>query len=286
MCTISVEPKGLRNSKTALERMECINSDGMGFAFSTGKRIIIKKYRDFDKFYANYSRCKNLYGERSAFMLHFRIRTHGSSKGVGNVHPFRVNPELVFSHNGIISGVGESKTKSDTRLFNELILKRLSSNFLRDKVQRTLIETFIGYSKLGFISLDGGYEILNERKGIWSKGIWYSNDAFRPQAVQTVQTGWSGSGCYTSNYYGSAYVPNKPQAVKPQAVSSKPIDIDKQLQLAPKTVKECEWCQSNASVKAVGIRWLKGGSIEWEKMCIECERSARMGGAYSVHYNN
>ena len=55
MCIISVEPKGLRNNKQTLERMNSCNDDGVGFAFSTGKKIVIKKYRDFDKFYKNYS---------------------------------------------------------------------------------------------------------------------------------------------------------------------------------------------------------------------------------------
>lgn len=274
MCIISVEPKGLRNNKQTLERMNSCNDDGVGFAFSTGKKIVIKKYRDFDKFYKNYSQCKNLYGKQSAFMVHFRIKTHGTNKGVYNVHPFRVNKNLVFSHNGTIQNVGESHKKSDTRLFNENILRRLSDNFLQDKTQRKLIETFIGYSKLAFITLGGRYEILNEQKGLWSGGMWYSNESFKPTPKFT---GYSyGAGWGTVQDY--SYTPyNERKAVtKPKAVNKTNKKKDKPKQL-------CAWCKETPSNRAVGVKWSKDSEIDWERLCGDCENTARIG-SYSIHY--
>ena len=268
MCIISVEPKGLRNNKKDLQRMNACNQDGMGFAFSTGKKVIIKKFRSFDKFYPEYSQCKNLYGKTSAFMVHFRIRTHGTNKGTANVHPFRVNQDLVFSHNGTISGVGDSEKKSDTRLFNEQILRRLKSNFLKDKTQRKLIESFIGYSKLAFIDRAGRYEILNERKGLWSEGMWYSNETFKPKPK--YEYGWGGGGIYGGGTYSTKHYPKRGGAVhtntstKPQAVLSLPV----------KKYQECQWCSSTSQVEKVAIQWMAGDYMETEIMCGDCRKTA------------
>ena len=260
MCIISVEPKGLRNSKEDLERMELCNDDGMGFAFSTGKRVVIKKFRSFEKFYPEYSQCKNLYGKTSSFMVHFRIKTHGTNKGVFNVHPFRVSADLVFSHNGTIQNVGDSQRESDTRLFNKKILKKLKPDFLKDETQRKLIESFIGYSKLAFIDKAGRYEILNEHKGLWSGGMWYSNESFKPK--QPVNYGWGGT------YGGAYYQPynNKPKA---SAVKSLPTKIQGKH-------TECTWCASQSKVQLMGVEWLQGEAVEYEYMCGDCVSTARV----------
>ena len=266
MCIISVEPKGLRNSREDLERMELCNDDGMGFAFSTGKRVIIKKFRSFEKFYPEYSQCKNLYGKTSSFMVHFRIKTHGTNKGVFNVHPFRVSADLVFSHNGTIQNVGDSDRESDTRLFNKKILKQLKPDFLKDETQRKLIESFIGYSKLAFIDKAGRYEILNEGKGLWSGGMWYSNESFKPKP-KPINYGWGGDAYNGYNSY------------KPYAPTGSPNNSAVKSVRVMGNGKACTWCDSESKVELVGVEWLKGETIEYEYMCGDCVSTSR----YSAH---
>ena len=61
------------------------------------------------------------------FIVHFRIGTHGTSNGIYNVHPFYVDKNLVFAHNGMIHKVDDCKKRSDTRVFNDTFLKPLGS---------------------------------------------------------------------------------------------------------------------------------------------------------------
>lgn len=57
MCTISIEPKNNRTKKE-IKNLFDNNSDGTGFAYSNGNKIIINKYRDFNKFYTDYLTAK------------------------------------------------------------------------------------------------------------------------------------------------------------------------------------------------------------------------------------
>ena len=253
------------------------NSDGVGFAYSNGSKIIVKKFRAWEEFYKSYTGLKNLYGNKSSFLLHFRIRTHGTNKGLFNVHPFRVNKELVFAHNGTIQNVGESVKKSDTRLFNEIVLKHLNPNFLNDKATRKLIEGFIGYSKLAFLDIKGGYNILNEHKGEWDKkrGIWYSNTSYKPYEYESYGSGYSYGGYTYNNRTGFKHNVINP---KPKAVNIKP-PKSKQLKLT-----ECTWCGSKAKSQAVEIKWDALQPPEQERMCGECVDQSLQCGAYSVNY--
>jgi hypothetical protein len=52
-----------------------------------------------------------------------------------------------------------------------------------------LVEGRIGYSKLVFLDRHGNHKIMNESKGIWDDGVWYSNDSYQPY-VAPVVTAW------------------------------------------------------------------------------------------------
>ena len=121
-------------------------------------------------------------GSKSPFLLDFRLATHGLEEGTFNVHPFTIRQGLVFAHNGIINDVAYDKKLSDTQVFNRDILKYLKKSFLKDDVLVTLIEGFLGTSKLVFLDKDKSYKILNEDAGSWNKGVWYSNTSYSYQA--------------------------------------------------------------------------------------------------------
>ena len=133
---------------------------------------------DFDSFYAAYKP-----HEEKAAAVHFRITTHGSTD-TANTHPFRVGRNLAMIHNGIISNVDRSqdKTKSDTYWFNQKILVPIykrDSRFIFKEHFKELIKEYIGWSKLVFLNNKGHYTIVNEDKGEWNEGVWYSNSSYK-----------------------------------------------------------------------------------------------------------
>lgn len=158
------------------------NKDGCGFAYVstdyTGhKKIKIYKTMDYDKFLKNYNRAfKN--NPESPFLIHFRIATHGTVDTF-NCHPFKVNKNLAFIHNGIISGVGTDAKKSDTQMFNDVILKNLPKDFYKYEHYKLLIEKFIVGSKIIMLDVDGNYQIYNESSGHWLNDVWYSNSSYK-----------------------------------------------------------------------------------------------------------
>ena len=177
MCLLITQTNNTPISKQKLKNADENNPHGMGFTYSNGTKLIIEKFRNFSKFYTRYIKALKMHGKKSDFLIHFRYSTHGTSDGVFNVHPFKVNNKLVFAHNGVIS-VKDDKKRSDTRVFNDTILKQLPKNFLSNKATRKLLGEFVSGSKLAFLDIDGNSTIINESAGHWDGGIWYSNDTY------------------------------------------------------------------------------------------------------------
>ena len=171
-------------SKSTLRRCYDANPDGAGFMYAEDKQLVVKKgYFTFKEFYKEY----RPHGDKQV-LIHFRIKTHGPIDK-NNCHPFLVNNSLGFIHNGIINGYGDSK-ESDTIQFNNSILKKIVSkhgnNSLFDDPMVELIENVIGYSKLVFLDRHGNYTIMNEKKGNWNDGVWYSNMSWKkPEKVKS-----------------------------------------------------------------------------------------------------
>ena len=183
MCIAIMKSANKKISKSTLRRCYDANPDGAGFMYAEDKKLVVKKgYFTFKEFYKEYKP----HGDKQA-LIHFRIKTHGPIDK-DNCHPFLVNNSLGFIHNGIISGYG-SNIKSDTIEFNESILQKIVSkhgnNSLFDDPMVELIENVIGYSKLVFLDRHGNYKIMNETKGNWSDGVWYSNGSWmKPKPVK------------------------------------------------------------------------------------------------------
>lgn len=163
------------------------NPDGAGFMYAEDGELYIKKgfmtYEDFFKEYKEH--------ETKPCAVHFRIATHGSTDQE-NTHPFRVGNNLGFIHNGIINNVDCStdKTKSDTNHFNTKYLSQFykrDSRFIFKEHFKDVIKSYIGFSKLVFLNNKGHHTIINEDKGVWENGIWYSNISFRPVVRKKIQ---------------------------------------------------------------------------------------------------
>jgi hypothetical protein len=183
MCIAIMKSANKKISKSTLRRCYDANPDGAGFMYAEDKQLVVKKgYFTFKEFYKEY----RPHGDKQV-LIHFRIKTHGPIDK-NNCHPFLVNSGLGFIHNGIISGYG-SNSKSDTIEFNESILQKIvakhGNNSLFDDPMVELIENIIGYSKLVFLDRHGNYKIMNENKGAWNNGVWYSNNSWKkPEPVK------------------------------------------------------------------------------------------------------
>jgi len=189
MCIAIYKPEQKIISKTTLQECYSSNPDGAGFMYAEDKQLQIQKgFFSFDSFYDAYKQHQD-----KKVVIHFRIKTHGEINET-NCHPFAVNSSLAFVHNGIINGLDGDKKLSDTIHFNEQILQPLVNKWgnlaLFQDPMINLIEGRIGYSKLIFLDRHGNHKIMNESKGQWDDGVWYSNNSYKPYVapVSTWQT--------------------------------------------------------------------------------------------------
>lgn len=194
MCIAILNTKGTI-SKETLQNCWNNNPDGAGMIYTTlnNDLKIFKEMLDFDKFYNEYKKARKQ-NKESNFVLHFRIATSGKVD-LNNCHPFKVNKNLAFVHNGMIDIQPLSTNVSDTFTFNEAIIKNLGSNFLYNEAIIRLIESYIGYSKLVFLNSFNEATIINEDLGHWNKDNWYSNTSYESKKAKYSNT------TYFKDYY-------------------------------------------------------------------------------------
>ena len=225
------------------------NNDGVGYAFAINGRIETRKFMEFKPFKKSFNQDVAKYGNQSAFLIHFRFATHGNTD-LSNVHPFKVNDNLVFGHNGVINNVDDDNILSDTQVFNNLILKGLNPDFLSNDSLRTLISDFIGNSKLCFLDSNGNLDFINADLGHFNdnKSIWFSNDGYKKQKPIYIGGGaWNSqkwdnvNNCYLGNYgfKSSTTKPNKSRA-KSIKESIKTY--------ADNTFLKCDYCNTETDV--------------------------------------
>jgi len=178
MCIAIYKPADKILSEATLKECYDANPDGAGFMYAQNKKLHIEKgFFSYDSFYNAFKQ-----HEHKQAVIHFRIKTHGKIDTT-NCHPFAVNNSIGFVHNGIINGFGDSN-HSDTIGFNNAILQPLVHKWgnlalFQDPIIN-LIEGRIGYSKLVFLDRHGNHKIMNEGKGVWDDGVWYSNNSYKP----------------------------------------------------------------------------------------------------------
>lgn len=155
------------------------NDDGCGIAYIAKKRVKIHKIMNKSDLVGTYNRIHKNHSKSSHIMIHFRIGTHGV-KSKYNVHPFFVNQNMVFCHNGIINKVANCKKRSDTRVFNDDVLKHLPNKFIHNQSIIKMMSEFIGHSKLIFLNSNNEFKIVNESLGHWVNKTWFSNSSYKP----------------------------------------------------------------------------------------------------------
>lgn len=164
------ETKLLNSSET--------NSDGFGIAWIEDARLKIFTTMKYEIFLAAYGSITKRVPE-SPKLVHFRKATKGEISE-SNCHPFRINKNSCFVHNGTITNITSRDKKSDTQVFNEDILQVLPEDWQDNGAIVELVESFIGTNRMIFLNADGKVLILNEDKGHWAddKGWWASNYSY------------------------------------------------------------------------------------------------------------
>ena len=200
MCIAIYKPANKIIEKETLEICQENNPDGCGYAYiDENKHIQIRKAMQFEEFWEDYRKDSSEYLD-SPFLIHFRIKSHGTID-LYNCHPFMIDDHTCFIHNGIISNVPTDKVKSDTQIFNELILSKLQPGWIHSEGIKLLIEEFIRYSKLVVMTDEGRVAIYNEKKGEWVDGIWYSNSTYKPRVTSYRNLGYNNTSYqYTKQY--------------------------------------------------------------------------------------
>ena len=191
MCILMLQDKKQKVTEQEFRNSWISNNDGVGYAFLKDEQIQIKKFMKLNPFLNEIKKDVSKFGNVSPFLIHFRYTTHGLTN-LDNCHPFRVNDDSVFGHNGCISSVDDDDEKSDTRMFNEQVLKELPSKWMWNPSICKLVADSIGNSKLAFLNSDGTFKIINESFGKWDKHrkIWFSNNShirtiYKPVSVNS-----------------------------------------------------------------------------------------------------
>lgn len=254
MCIAILNTKKTTLSKDILSNCWENNGDGAGILYIDNKKMqVFKEMKSFENFYSNYISIKKKYGKNN-IVLHFRISTHGKVNKT-NCHPFLVNDDLGFVHNGMIYDVPTSKDFSDTYMFNETILKNLKDGFEYNDVIMDMLELYIGQgSKLVFLNSDNEYKIVNEKAGHWSMDCWFSNSSYK-QVNNYVDYG--GTKVYKNQYNAWAYKP-KAQSTY-QSAGSMWLDEE----------EEFHSC-TNCDIKLYGVNEINNGKCDW---CMESDKA-------------
>lgn len=184
MCIAILNSPNITFNESLLRNCWNNNKDGAGMIWSdvkTNQLHIYKEIQSFKAFYNKYVEVRK-HHPKSNVVLHFRISTSGGINET-NCHPFQVNKDLAFVHNGVISELnGIDAKRSDTNLFNETYLRKLPSDFLYNEAIVMLIKKFIGSSKLVFLNAYNEYTIVNEQNGKRDaefEGCWFSNETYK-----------------------------------------------------------------------------------------------------------
>lgn len=185
MCVIVYQPAEKKLTKKVAEGLWRRNSDGGGFAFLNEDSWHTHKTMEFDDWWKSYREVLTELSPRP-ILIHMRIRTHGETD-LNNVHPFEVSSgKYMAAHNGIIHYVPDYKDgRSDTRVFLEDTVPHFPDNWLDIPEMTDLVTEAIGWSKMVFmphpsLGLEHTAYILNEKKGEWLDGMWFSNTAGHP----------------------------------------------------------------------------------------------------------
>ena len=189
MCVAILGKKGVTFNLDKLDEGAYCNPDGSGYSYwnpDTNKVEIVRSL-NWEDIRGQFIADNKKYGDRTAFMVHFRIKSHGLVTK-DNCHPFRMADGGAFIHNGIINIPGIPDGQSDTRWFVDQVINALPKDWQFDPIWATMVTAMIGNgSKAVALWEKGVWAIYHESAGRWEDAdgkyastreqghIWYSN---------------------------------------------------------------------------------------------------------------
>lgn len=178
MCLAAFAPAGVTIRRAHLLEAGDNNPHGCGYAFARNGHMVIRKFEDVKELVPAYEADAALYGDGSAFLVHFRIMTHGAINK-RNTHPHTMRDGGALIHNGIIDIPELPNGESDSRYFAREIIGAMPAGWMNDPILVAMAERYIGSgNKVAMLWPDGSSLILNEREGHWRDGVWYSNRSY------------------------------------------------------------------------------------------------------------
>lgn len=233
MCMAIFQPKDKRITQLEIADYSSTNKDGFGFMWIAESNLCIYKTININEFIKKYEEILKIYNSTSPMVIHFRMGTSGL-KNEENCHPFFVNKNLGFVHNGVIHSLGD-KIYSDTFILNRDILRNINNFIMTNKETQDLFRDYVGtFNKFIFLNNKGEHYIFNEGEGEWKNGIWYSNKkSYYDQSNYQTKTCCKCHGkCYNifyitlTGYYGRKYYICD-DCIKPESKISDFMDIKK-----------------------------------------------------------
>lgn len=185
MCVIIYLPKEKNITNADLRRAYKANPDSVGYMYAHSGKLVLERFLAFRPFLSKFRQDLKKYGAESDFTIHFRIATSGKVD-IANCHPFRIDKDHGFVHNGVITGWG-SGVCSDTNEFRTKVLTPMAKafpDFMESESVEELIRGYVGtYNKLVFMKADGNSWILNAPQGTWVHGVWFSNTYWKYESA-------------------------------------------------------------------------------------------------------
>jgi predicted glutamine amidotransferase len=187
MCIIIYKPENMTLNENTLQNSWNNNPNGAGFMYAENNKLhIVKGLMTYEEFKTAYDPHKE-----KQCVIHFRIATHGLTNKE-NTHPFLINKNLGLVHNGIIHKLScnINTDMSDTWHLVEKLMKPLPgiNKLWKLDSYQTLIEDYIGASKLVFMDNLGNTAIYNENLGNWNSECWFSNYSYQIQEWKQPKT--------------------------------------------------------------------------------------------------
>lgn len=182
MCIIVMRPANIAPpTEEMFQQCWTSNQDGAGVMWADGNVLYtIKGLMTFQDF-LDATRVIPL---EYPTAYHFRIGTNGA-KDAANTHPWPIDEDSAMVHNGIISGLADDRSVSDSMRFARAIWGLPWYNE-DDKDVRWLIENALGYSnKAVLMHKSGTFWIANACVGMWDGGCWFSNGGYKKYVAPT-----------------------------------------------------------------------------------------------------
>lgn len=179
MSIIAVIAENKNISDEHLTNMFKNNPDGAGIAFvnrNFGTVEIVKGIFSPKKLIAKYKYAKeNSIGD---IVIHCRLATHGKiNKKM--CHPFFVNNNLAFAHDGIIEGIPNNSEYSDTYMFVNYILKWLPTDYCTfAPVANLLLRGAGSFNRFAFLDNKGHAVTCGNDWCLDTDGVMYSNNSY------------------------------------------------------------------------------------------------------------